>query len=66
MKKQEPYHPIGVSSQRCDACGRILVDGDQAIAHMYNPIVFCVPCAGDKEPTNESLCKAVIREPEED
>jgi hypothetical protein len=65
MTMPKPYHPVKVSSQRCDQCGVVLVHGDPAVAHMYNPIVFCMACAGAKEPSHPSLVKAVIHDPKE-
>ena len=64
MTIRKPLHPIKVSSQKCDKCMVLLRHGDQAIAHTVNPVVWCVHCAGHLEPSRDTLCKAVISDPD--
>lgn len=64
MTIRKPTHPVKVSSQKCFKCMVVLKHGAQAIAHTINPVVWCIPCAGHLEPSRDTMCKAVIFDPD--
>jgi hypothetical protein len=57
----KPFTPIEIHPQLCYQCGGKLEHGDDAIAHMVNPIAWCIPCAGEKEKVRADLCRAIVR-----
>lgn len=60
LSPKAPGIVMTVSPQRCWKCDHGLSVGEEAIAHRLNPVVFCVPCAGEVEKTREDLCPAKV------
>jgi hypothetical protein len=57
----EPLEPVKIYPQRCFKCDTSLVVGDDAYAHVVNPVAICVKCAAAVAPEHKaSLAKAVV------
>ena len=53
--------PMQVHPQKCYDCGKDLPNGQEAVASLDYPLVFCVQCRGAQMQRNRRLCKAIVK-----
>lgn len=59
--KAKPFGKVRIHpGQKCYKCNAPLLDDEDVIVHMVNPVAWCIPCGGKAEETNPDLVKGVV------
>lgn len=59
----DKLEPVKIYPQRCFDCDALLKVGDEAYAHVVQPVAVCVTCRDSKPPERLALlAKAIVTE----